>query len=61
MSCLFLRPGPWQFEIWQYGQINNIFVFRIWDAQFEIFRFEIMKTDRIASMFMCYYMFMIIL
>ena len=24
----------------------NLFAFRIWDAQFEILRFEIMKTDR---------------
>ena len=26
--------------------MNIIFMFRIWDAQFEIFRFEIMKSDR---------------
>ena len=32
----------------QCGQIGNIFAFRIWDAQFDILRFEIMKTDRIA-------------
>ena len=30
----------------RYGQINNIFAFRIWDARFEVLRFEIMKTDR---------------
>ena len=46
ISCLFLRPRPWQFEIRQYGQISNIFAFRIRDAQFEILRFEILKTDR---------------
>ena len=29
--------------------MSNIFVFRIWDAQFENLRFEIMKTDRIGT------------
>ena len=41
--------AAWTLAIWnlrQYGQISNIFAFRIWDAQFEILRFEIMKTDR---------------
>ena len=27
--------------------MSNISAFRIWDAQFEILRFEIMKTDRL--------------
>ena len=41
--------AAWTLAIWnlrQYGHISNIFAFRIWDAQFEISRFEIMKTDR---------------
>ena len=29
----------------QYGQISNMFAFRIWEAEFEMLRFEIMKTD----------------
>ena len=33
----------------QYGQISNIFAFRISDAQFEVLRFEIMKTCRSSS------------
>ena len=49
IPSLFLRPRPWQSEIWEYGQISNIFAFRIWVAQFEILRFEIMKTDRKGS------------
>ena len=36
----------------QYGQISSLFVFRIWDAQFEIMRSEIMKTGR---MILCWY------
>ena len=39
-----LDPGNWNLR--QYGRISNMFAFRIWDAQFEFSRFEIMKTDR---------------
>ena len=39
----------------QYGHIGNIFAFRIWDAQFWSFRFEIMKTDRTVSVCLSIY------
>ena len=43
ISCLFLRPRLWQFEIWEYGQISNIFAFRIWDAQFDFCDLKLWK------------------
>ena len=38
-----LDPGNLKFETVR--KINNIFAFSIWDAQFEVSRFEIMKSD----------------
>ena len=47
ISNVFLRTRPWQFEIRESTyKWATYFLFRIWDAQFEILRFEIMKTDR---------------
>ena len=47
ISCLFLWPRPWQFDIWDStDKWATYFYFRIWYAQFEVLRFEIMKTDR---------------
>ena len=45
---VFASYKLWQFEVWDsmYGQIGNVLAFRIWDAQFEILRFETMKIDR---------------
>ena len=45
-SCLFcgLDLGNLKFETVRTNKQQ--FAFRIWDAQFEILRFEIMKTDR---------------
>ena len=42
-----LDPGNWNLR--QYGHVSSIFAFRIWDARFEILRFEIMKTDHLVN------------
>ena len=47
-----LDSGNLKFETVRANKQHTIF--RIWDAQFEILRFEIMKTDRSMRMMCCY-------